>query len=369
MAPEGRIHPVLVPKWGLTMEEGMLVAWHVSEGSTVAKGDELVDIETSKIANTVEAMHTGILRRQVATAGQSYPCGALIGVIAEASVPDEEIEAFVAEHAHATPEVPGEATVAGPQTLEVQGHALRYLALGGGGVPILLIHGFGGDLNNWLFVQPALAESRATYAVDLPGHGSSSKDLSGIGSFADVATGLWSLMDALTVDKLHIAAHSMGAAIALAMSRSQAERIASLTLLSPAGLGVVPKEFMSGLIGARSRREISNLTRMLFADEARVNRELVDNLQRYKRLDGVEVALQRFAGFLSSENRAVSEALAGVTSPVHLVWGAKDRILPPLTVGELPSNVRLTVLEGAGHMPHLERSSQVVEIIEKNLND
>ena len=36
--------------------------------------------------------------------------------------------------------------------------------------PVVLIHGFGGDLNNWQFNQPALAEQR-TYAIDLPGHG------------------------------------------------------------------------------------------------------------------------------------------------------------------------------------------------------
>ena len=52
------------------------------------------------------------------------------------------------------------------------------MALGEGeGPPIVFIHGFGGDLNNWQFNQEALAERHATYAIDLPGHGGSSKDL------------------------------------------------------------------------------------------------------------------------------------------------------------------------------------------------
>ena len=55
-----------------------------------------------------------------------------------------------------------------------RGRRIRYLALGEGeGVPIVLIHGFGGDLNNWQFNQEALAAGRPTYAIDLPGHGGS----------------------------------------------------------------------------------------------------------------------------------------------------------------------------------------------------
>ena len=47
----------------------------------------------------------------------------------------------------------------------------------GEGTPIVFIHGFGGDLNNWQFNQEALADGHDTYAVDLPGHGGSSKEL------------------------------------------------------------------------------------------------------------------------------------------------------------------------------------------------
>ena len=41
--------------------------------------------------------------------------------------------------------------------------------------PLLLLHGFGGDLNNWLLNQSVLADKRTVYAFDLPGHGSSTK--------------------------------------------------------------------------------------------------------------------------------------------------------------------------------------------------
>lgn len=347
------------------MERGLLSAWHVDEGAPLSVGDELVDIETEKIANSVEATHSGILRRRIGTVGEAYPCGALIGVIAEATVAEEEITAFVAEHAATSRPVSVEASGPTPQMIDVNGHSLRYLTQGAGGVPVLLIHGLAGDLNNWLFVQPALSGRRVCYAVDLPGHGGSSKDLSGIHNLVDVGDLLLAFLDRLALDRVHLVAHSMGAAVALDLARRRGHRLASLTLLSPAGLGVSSNsEFIAGLMAAGNRREMAAVLKMLLADEVQVSRDLVNDMLKYKRLDGAEAALRKFCEFLSQENRSTAQALAGVATPVQVIWGAQDRILRPLTAAELPSNVRLTVLESTGHMPHLEKSSRVVEAIE-----
>jgi pyruvate dehydrogenase E2 component (dihydrolipoamide acetyltransferase) len=362
------IHPIVIPKWGMTMDKAVLGAWRVEEGATVAAGDELIDIETEKIANAVEAAQAGILRRQVGKPGQTYSCGALIGVITDADVSDEEITAFVAEHAQAAIEVSAEGSGAAPRSVDVRGHTLRYLQRGSGDVPIVLVHGFGGDLNNWLFVQPSLSDRWVTYAVDLPGHGGSSKDLAGINSLAEVADLLVGFLDQVAIDRVHVVAHSMGAAIALSLARRYGERVRSLVLLDPVGLGNPPaQEFIDGLIAAKSRREMGEVLKMLLADERQVSRDMVNDLLKYKRIDGVEPTLRRYAEFLPHENHAAAEALAGVKAPIHIVWGVEDRIVRPLTQSELPRNIHLTLVEGAGHMPHLERSSRTVELIERAL--
>ena len=65
-----------------------------------------------------------------------------------------------------------------PQTVDAGGRRIRYLKIGDAdGPPVFFVHGFGGDLNNWLFNQAALAERRTTYAIDLPGHGGSTKEV------------------------------------------------------------------------------------------------------------------------------------------------------------------------------------------------
>src|ERR1044072_2102955 len=90
-----KITPIVMPKWGLTMKEGTLSAWHVAEGQTIAPGQEIMDVETDKIANAVEAADGGLLRRRVAAVGQVYPVKSLLGVMAPVDVPDADIDTYI----------------------------------------------------------------------------------------------------------------------------------------------------------------------------------------------------------------------------------------------------------------------------------
>ena len=90
------IHALTMPKIGLTMEEGTVAAWHIAEGQVVATGQHVADIEIEKSTNELESPASGVLRRHTVTEGTMVPVGGLIGVIADATVGDSEVEAFVA---------------------------------------------------------------------------------------------------------------------------------------------------------------------------------------------------------------------------------------------------------------------------------
>jgi pyruvate dehydrogenase E2 component (dihydrolipoamide acetyltransferase) len=92
-----RIRPIVMPKWGLAMQEGMVAKWLVEEGAEIRQGQEIVDIETSKIANVFESPVGGPLRRVVTPAGETVPVGALLAVVAPPSVSDPDIDAYVAQ--------------------------------------------------------------------------------------------------------------------------------------------------------------------------------------------------------------------------------------------------------------------------------
>jgi pyruvate dehydrogenase E2 component (dihydrolipoamide acetyltransferase) len=90
------IQAVTMPKWGIEMTEGTVNSWTAAEGQSVAKGEPLLEVETDKIVNTVEAPFAGTLRRIVAQAGEVYAVGSLIAVLAEPAASDAEVEDFIA---------------------------------------------------------------------------------------------------------------------------------------------------------------------------------------------------------------------------------------------------------------------------------
>ena len=95
----------------------------------------------------------------------------------------------------------------------------------------MLLHGFGGDLNNWLFNAEPLSSERAVYALDLPGHGGSVKEA------RDLVDALRAFLDSQGIDRVHLAGHSMGGLVAGEFAAAEPERVLSLTLIAPAGLG------------------------------------------------------------------------------------------------------------------------------------
>lgn len=90
-----RINAVTMPKWGIEMTEGTIANWRVGEGQPVERGAEILDVETDKIVNAVEAPAGGVLRRILARDGETHAVGALIGVIAEEHASDTDISRFI----------------------------------------------------------------------------------------------------------------------------------------------------------------------------------------------------------------------------------------------------------------------------------
>lgn len=89
------ITAVTMPKWGIEMTEGTVTRWRIAEGQRVERGSEILDVETEKIVNAVEAPAGGVLRKILAQEGETHSVGALIGIIAEDAASDADIAAFV----------------------------------------------------------------------------------------------------------------------------------------------------------------------------------------------------------------------------------------------------------------------------------
>ncbi len=359
------VTPIKMPKWGLSMQEGAIVDWCQSEGAAVAEGDDLVDIETSKITNVCESPAAGVLRRIIAQSGETLPVGALIGVVADADTPDADIEAFISDFQASY--VPPEADAAGAEalrisTVEAAGRMIRIGRAGPEtGVPVVLIHGYSGDMTNWLFNIETFSALNPVIALDMPGHGGSSKDV-GDGSLKTLSGAVAAALATLGVSSAHLVGHSLGAAVVARLAIDHAGLARSVTLIAPAGLSKtgVSEPFLTGVIDAQRARDLKPVLQMLLADPEMVTKDMVEDVLKSKRVDGVEEALTILRDRLvdGADSAALRTDLARI--PHALVIASKtDRIVGAPDASALPPGFKVVWIDDAGHMPHLEQASVV----------
>ena len=367
------IHPLLMPKWGISMREGRILEWLVKEGDPTTAGDEIVEVETDKIVASVETSSGGVLRRRVAREGEVLPVGALLGVLADPGTADAEIDRFVLDfEAQPILEASDELAQADTtETVRVGDRTIHFIRQSGEGEPLILVHGFGGNLNNWLFNREALAAGRDLYALDLPGHGGSSKDV-GEGGTEDLAEVLRGFMEALEIGRAHLVGHSLGGAVALTCALEAPGRTASLTLIASLGLGAeINAPYIEGFVTARKRKDLASQVVRLFGDPSLVTRPMVEDLLRFKRLDGVQGGLQRIADQLlvgGMQRVALAARLEELAAPPLVIWGEKDEIVPSSHARAVAGRAVIALIPGAGHMVQMEAAGEVNRLILERIN-
>ena len=251
------------------------------------------------------------------------------------------------------------------QFTEVGGLRVRYADRGFGDSVVLLLHGFGGDLDNWMFNLDSLAEKHRVLALDLPGHGQSVKtnvdpSLSGMATFVS------KFLDVLSVSTVNVVGHSMGGAIAMQLASDSPETVKSLGLICSAGLGPdINSDYLRGFIEAQSQQELKLVLEQLFADESLVNLQLVNNLLNYKRMDGVEASLNALSETLISagEQTFLTDNIVASGIPVLVIWGKQDRIIPVSHAQNFSAAggycVEVEIFDSAGHMVQMEKAYEV----------
>lgn len=362
------IKPIVMPKWGLAMEEGMLSRWAVDEGTEISTGQEIMDIETTKIANVFESPVAGVLRRKVVADGETVPVGALLGVVSSPDESDGAIDEFVTDfQANFTPPEKTESSGPVPETVEVGGLRIQHLKAGpDSGVPLVFIHGFGADHNGWMFNQADLAADRPTDALDLPGHGGSAKDV-GDGTVATLAGRVVDYLTTVATAPAHLIGHSLGGAIALDIAATAPDRVAALTLIAPAGLGPeINGAFIDGFITQSRARKLRPILEMLVAEPGLVTADMVEEVLKFKRLDGAVAALKTIAAANfdgNTQKLTLRDRLGDIKVPVQVIWGEDDQIIPAKHAEGLPSAVKVTRITGAGHIAQMEKAAEVNALI------
>lgn len=262
------------------------------------------------------------------------------------------------------------------RTIAALGTHIRVIGSGpADGEPVLCIHGVGGWAENWRETLAALAAAGYRgIAFDLPGFGESG----GVrraryfrGPDALYARVIPTVMDALDLRDAHIVGHSLGGAVAYISTVSAPDRVRSLTLVAPAGLGLdlpwtlrlgsVP--LIGGLLSGRSREAARAGLASCFHDPSRIPRALLEECDRYAPRSIPETLRVLRAGVtLRGVRRGIRaewmSRATRYTGPVQLVWGTDDIVLPVRHadgVTELFPRAPLHRIADAGHLVMVEQ--------------
>jgi len=263
-------------------------------------------------------------------------------------------------------------------------HEVVYLDGGDrSGPTVMLVHGFAADKDNWTrFAAPLKEAGFRVVALDLPGHGESTRDPAFSYDIANQVNYIEMLRAALQIDAMHIAGNSMGGHIAGAYASTHPDRVLSLGLFNAAGVtsptpserGVIEAETGTNPLLVQSVEDFDRLlafvfvvpptmprvVKQYFADRATANRAFNDKIY----------------ADLGRRPMPLEPLLPAMQMPVLILWGDTDRVLHPSGAEVFAAGLRdseTVIMKDMGHSPMLERPVETagiyIDFLDRSIED
>ncbi len=268
----------------------------------------------------------------------------------------------------------------------VNGARTRYWVQGGQGSegergsPVVLIHGLGGFVENWVYNMGPLAAHRRVYALDLLGFGQTDKTplIHDLNRLVDFIRGF---MDALEIGKASLVGNSLGGGLALQFALDYPEKVDKLVLADNAGMGrEVCADFrfcmlplVNRFIFRRDRDVTARVLEKLVYDPAVLTPDFKDTAKKYSNAPGALEALLSVMGAgidifgqKSKLTRALLKRLPALAAPTLIIWGRQDRIIPVSHARKALEHIpgaRLEIFDKCGHMPQYEQPDKFNRVV------
>jgi len=218
------------------------------------------------------------------------------------------------------------------KTVKAGNLSVSCLERAGKGETIVMLHGFGADKDNWVRFARYLPEEYRLIAVDLPGHGSSTRDWKASYSIDYITKGFTDTIDALHLDRFHLIGNSMGGYVSVLYSSMHPDRVLTLCLIDPAG-AVSPRPCDRERALARgenplvpkTREQFHELMGYVFYKKPFLPWPAYSVLaDRYMELSSFN---EKLWNDVWTNRKDVANHLGDLHMPVLLLWGDKDRII------------------------------------------
>jgi pimeloyl-ACP methyl ester carboxylesterase len=243
-------------------------------------------------------------------------------------------------------------------TIETSYGKLFY-AQRGKGTPVLVgVHGAGGTHQHWGYQLGALAEHTRVILLDLPGHGRSVGDgCTDIAAYSDV---LLAALDALGLDQVILAGHSMGGAASLLTALEAPQRVAGLVLTSTGARMRVASAIMDALNQAYEVG-VKMIVDGVYDEHA------APDLKMAGELGFMEVTPDVFRNdLLACDAFDVRPRVHEIACPTLVLCGSSDQMTPlkfSTFLHEHIAGAELVTVEQAGHMVMVEQPEAVSSAI------
>ena len=238
-------------------------------------------------------------------------------------------------------------------------------------VPLVLIHGTAASLHTWQGWVGGLHGRKRVITFDLPGFGLTGPFTGGYPRDdyrADtLARFTLDFLDALHVQRFAIGGNSLGGEVAWRVAARAPERVDRLILVDATAYAFVPEHIPVGFQVARipvfnrvsefltPRTVVEESVKDVYGDPSRVTGALVDRYFEMMTREGNRRALNLRLRQIDSD--LAPERIRTLKLPTLILWGAKDRLVPPANAEHFHQDIagsQLVVLPGLGHVPQEE---------------
>ncbi|MBC7752404.1 MAG: alpha/beta hydrolase [Candidatus Saccharibacteria bacterium] len=243
------------------------------------------------------------------------------------------------------------------------------------GEPLLLIHGFASNKENWIMLLPFLVKRYRLFVPDLPGWGESTFDFTESYRIEDQISRLEMWANRYLPEDFHVVGSSMGGGIAALFAVRQPDQVRSLTLMNALGVfGDQLTYFERELQQGRNQLVAERLTDVVY---------MMSTATSYRRwaltaflaplMYQELVSRQHINMYLSHQlmkdaDSDVFESIATIKQPTLIMWGENDRILHPSCADvfkQLIPHADVKILRGAGHLPMVEMPAVTARSLQK----
>ncbi len=255
-------------------------------------------------------------------------------------------------------------------TVSINGLEIHYREAGQG-FPVVLIHGFTGNLRNWALVIPALTQRYRTVSPDLRGHGQSGKPTRPEDySLELMAEDVYGLLRHLDIDRCYLVGHSMGGMVAQSLVLTYPGPVQALALVDtaatvPEGMRTAERARLVQIAQEEGMEAVfeAQLDMNPMAQQLQEHPELLQLWRRQFLMTSREAYI--YCAQAIANRRPLLEELPSLSVPTLIVCGENDEpfVAPSRQMHERIAGSQLAYIPGCGHTPQVEKPDQFNRIL------